>query len=479
MVDARVIDESGLRAGLSVRTRVIVYLVALTSAALAVAGATAYLIERSHVDATIKDDLTVRTEDFLQFSTGANPRTGVKFASADELLYEGIRRAGLTRDEGAVGMMAGAARYVPAGDDRIKLENDPAFLTAAWDNAQKSIVVRSVTTAKTNYLYTSIPLVDSTGTTAAVLVLATDRGATLAALNTTFRSYALVAVIALIAISFVAYVTVGRLLHPIGLLDRTARRISEADLSERIPIVGRDDLSRLSGTVNAMLDRLERAFADQRQLLDDASHELRTPLTIVRNRLELLEPRDAESVDAARGDLLDEVDAMSRLVDDLVTLAKADRPEFIRAEPILVHDITDATFARAQSLGNRRWSIEHDENVTIVADPQRLTQAWLQLASNAVKFSREGSRIALGSLVSEGWVRLWVRDEGSGISSTDLAHIRERFFRVDPTVEGVGLGLTIVAAIADAHDGALEVASTLGVGSTFTIAIPQRKPGLT
>jgi len=473
-------DESGVRAGLSVRTRVIVYLLALTTVALAVAGATAYAIERSHIDATINDDLAVRTEDFLQFSTGANPGTGVRFANADELLYEGIRRSSaLTRDEGAVGMISGAARYVPAGDDRVKLENDPDFLTAAWANAAHTIVVRAVDTSATDYRYASIPLVDSNGTTAAVLVLATDRGATLQALNTTFRSYTVVALIALVAIGIVAYVTVGRLLHPIGLLDRTARRISEADLSERIPIVGRDDLSRLSQTVNAMLDRLERAFADQRQLLDDASHELRTPLTIVRNRLELLEPRDAEAVDTAREDLLDEVDAMSRLVDDLVTLAKADRPEFIRAEPLLVHDLTEATFARAQSLGNRAWAIKNDANVQIVADPQRLTQAWLQLASNAVKFSQDGSSIALGSLASEGWVRLWVRDEGTGISSIDLSRIRERFFRVDPTLEGAGLGLTIVAAIAAAHGGALEVASTLGVGSTFTIAIPQRNLQLT
>ncbi len=376
--------------------------------------------------------------------------------------------------ESAVGYLDGVPRFVPANlGNRLRLEDDPEFMEAARASATSAIVVRSAHTDLRDYRYVSVPVVDEHGVELATFTIATDRGAMMADLNRTFSAYVAAGLLALTLIGAIAWVTVGRLLRPIRLLDQTAREITDTDLSRRIPIVGHDDLAGLSETVNAMLARLEDAFSAQRQLLDDAGHELRTPLAVMRTSLELLEPRDQEQVVGAQTLLLDEVAMMSRLVDDLVVLAKADRPEFVRWEPVDLGDLTDAVFARAQALGDRAWTVVERAEGTFPGDAQRLTQAWMQLVANAVKFSDPGSSVSLGSALGSEEVRLWVRDEGRGIPAEHQSHVLERFHRVDASVDGAGLGLPIVAAIALAHGGRVEVDSTPGVGSLFTIVIPR------
>jgi two-component system, OmpR family, sensor kinase len=306
----------------------------------------------------------------------------------------------------------------------------------------------------------------------AVLVFVQDRSAEHAELTATYRTYGLVALASLILIGAVGWLVAGRLLSPLRLLGSTARRITDSDLSGRIPVTGHDDVSELTRTVNAMLDRLETAFDSQRELLDDAGHELRTPLTILRGHLELLDPTDAAEVAATRALALDEVDRMHRLVDDLVTLAKAERPDFARPAPVDVGRLIDDVLDKA--LGTRRWVIDERTEATARLDSQRITQGLLQLAANAVKFSAPDSTIALGSRVADGRVRLWVRDDGQGVSPEDAERIFERFARghAGRGVEGSGLGLPIVVAIAEAHGGRILLDSRPGQGSTFTLDLP-------
>jgi signal transduction histidine kinase len=173
--------------------------------------------------------------------------------------------------------------------------------------------------------------------------------------------------------------------------------------------------------------------------------------------------------------LLDEVKMMSRLVDDLVVLAKADRPEFVRRERASLARITDAVFAKAKALGDREWVLSARGKGSFTGDPQRLTQAWTQLVANAVKFSDPGSRIEVGSAAAGNEIRLWVRDEGRGIPPEHQARILERFHRVDTSVEGSGLGLPIVAAIAAAHGGRVEIESDGASGSLLTIVVPRKE----
>jgi two-component system OmpR family sensor kinase len=458
----------------SVRARVLGYLISLSAVAVAVSGVVAYGLELRSIDRDITGDLTLRAQSFLKLAQEGDPSTRLPYTDARVLLYAGVSQVIASPTESAVGHANGVPLFVPKYAQRLPLERDEAFLFAAEAHPTDQVIVRSVRTEEALYHYVSVPIFDGNNNVLGTFTVATDRGALVSSLNHTFALYLLAGAVALVLTGAVAWVTVGRLLRPITLLDETAKDISESDLSRRIPIVGHDDLARLSHTVNAMLDRLENAFATQRQLLDDAGHELRTPLAVMRTNLELLEPRDSEQVASTQFLLLDEVAMMSRLVDDLVILAKADRPEFVQHEVLDLGEFTDAAFSRAQALGDREWSLDSRGEGQFEGDGQRLTQAWMQLVANAVKFSDPGSPVAVGSSLDGGRVRLWVKDAGRGIPPDEHERVIERFHRLNPDVEGAGLGLPIVAAITSAHEGHLELESAPGVGSLFTMVLPMR-----
>jgi signal transduction histidine kinase len=234
-----------------------------------------------------------------------------------------------------------------------------------------------------------------------------------------------------------------------------------------------------------MLERLDAGAHEQQRFMDDVGHELRTPLTILRGHLELMTQGDAADVAETRALLLDELFRMQRLVDDLLLLANAQRPEFVRRRQLDVARFTNEVMEKIRVLAKRRWQIDEMCGVVVDADPQRLTQALIQLAANAVKYTDDEATIALGSRVEPGTVNddgvpgpdtlaVWVRDTGTGIEAQDQDRIFERFGRVETGrgEEGAGLGLAIVTAIAEAHSGRVTVKSAPGQGSTFTLHIP-------
>jgi signal transduction histidine kinase len=290
------------------------------------------------------------------------------------------------------------------------------------------------------------------------------------------RTYAVVAGAALIVIAFGAFVISGRLLRPLRDLRETAAEISAGDLSRRIDLTGNDDLTELTRTFNSMLDRLDEAFATQRNFLDDVGHELRTPITIVQGHLELMNSARPGEVDSTRDLVLDEMDRMSRLVEELILLAKTRRPDFVRRQPVDVRALTESLFEKMRALALRDWRLDGAAPVQADLDPQRMTQAMLQLASNAVRHTDEDSLVAVGSAADERGLRFWVRDAGDGIEAADQVRIFERFRRGTSAGEGSGLGLAIVRGIAQAHGGDVTVTSTLGIGSTFTITVPREQP---
>ena len=163
------------------------------------------------------------------------------------------------------------------------------------------------------------------------------------------------------------------------------------------------------------------------------------------------------------------------MVEDLILLSKAQRPDFLVTGPIDLAPFTEDLVDKARTLGDRNWELAEPGDAQFVGDAQRLTQAMLELAHNAVKFSTAGSAITIGGRATAGEVRLWVRDEGVGIAAAEVDHVLQRFGRASSSlgVEGSGLGLSIVAAIAEAHHGRVDVDSAPGVGSTFTIVLPR------
>lgn len=287
-----------------------------------------------------------------------------------------------------------------------------------------------------------------------------------------------VTLVFLVVFSLLAWVTAGRVLSPLRLLRKTAQSITESDMTQRIPVKGSDEIAELSLTFNEMLDRLQFAFDSQQEFLKDASHELRTPITVIQGHLEMLsyQPTRQQETIAL---VMDELNRMNRLVNDLLLLAKAECPNFLKPKPEELDWLTEELYLKARSLANRDWRLESKGLSPVVVDRQRLTQAMMNLVENAVRHTQPGDSITLGSAVKEDYAYIWVRDSGEGIAPEDQERIFERFARAtnhDQEFEGSGLGLSIVKAIAQAHGGWIELKSRLGQGSTFTIVLPLDAP---
>src|SRR5579883_641763 len=275
----------------------------------------------------------------------------------------------------------------------------------------------------------------------------------------------------------------GRALAPIDRITRTARAIGAGNLTGRLGLAPRaDEVGRLAATFDSMLDRLERAFAQQRQFVADASHELRTPLTIIKGDLDVLlrRRRDPDEYEEVVRGVDDEITRLSRLVEDLLTLARADSGQAELAREFVYLDaLVDEVVAAIRRLAEARGitvEAQLERDIAIVGDPARLRQLMLNLLDNAVKYTPAGGHVQVRLAGSAGWAYLEVTDSGIGIASEDLPHIFDRFFRADKARSraegGTGLGLAIALWCASAHGGRIEVRSRLSEGSVFTVRLP-------
>ncbi len=266
----------------------------------------------------------------------------------------------------------------------------------------------------------------------------------------------------------------GRVLTPLQQLAETAHAISESDLTQRLSVSGSGEIAELATTFNEMMDRLQAAFASQREFVNDAGHELKTPITIIQGHLELMgdDPEERKETLAL---VMDELERMSRLVNDLLLLARLERPDFLRLETIEVCSFTEEIYAKVSALGDRHWQIHNVGTGTIVIDRQRVTEAIVNLAHNAVQYTQEGDNVSIGSSTDRDRTYFWVKDAGKGIAPSDQKRIFERFARAAGSrrrSDGSGLGLAIVQAIVEAHHGEVKLHSQVGRGSTFVLVFP-------
>ena len=297
------------------------------------------------------------------------------------------------------------------------------------------------------------------------------------------RTFSLGALAALFVASLaVGWVIAGRVLAPIGRITGVAREIQATDLSRRIRMQGpNDELKQLADTFDAMLARIDAAFAAQQQFLADASHELRNPLAIIRTNADLaLSDPDPQEEELRQAVVVVKraSDRMARLVDDLLALARREAPTFA-IEPVdlgrAASEASDEFLAPAEARG-----IVLDRavapGVVVMGDSDALKRAIGNLLENAVRLAPADSRIrlAVGSERDLAWVA--VSDEGPGIAPEHQPRVFDRFWRADKARSradgGTGLGLSIVRQIAQTHGGDVQLQSRVGVGSTFTIWLP-------
>ena len=285
--------------------------------------------------------------------------------------------------------------------------------------------------------------------------------------------------VALIVFPFGVWLLAQRALTPLKRMTKAASRISSQDLSQRVPVPkSRDEVGELSVTLNRMLDRLQETLETQRRFTADASHELRTPVTAISGHASYLLRRthptseQVEPLEIIQSEAL----RMSKLVNDLLELARADAGLTVKREPMNLVETVEAVSKELAPVA-RGATIEAFSPVPLLevsGDAARLKQVVLNLVQNALNAG--SSRVSVSLLKEGAWARLEVLDNGPGIPESALPNLFERFYRVDGARStrgnGSGLGLAIVKWIVEQHGGTVAVESKVGEGTVFTVLLP-------
>jgi signal transduction histidine kinase len=455
------------RRGIGVRARLLVWFLVLAGAALA--GSALVTNRALHAQLEDRVDLDLRREaERFEVLIASEP--------VPEVDPEARLRAALVTYLGAT----------PVGEDQVVMalvEGEPIAISAEprhridrldgavreWDGAGSG-EYRDVETPAGVLRSLVVPV--ELGRAEGALIVGEFVGEARADLDDLTRRIAAASACALVAAGLLAWGTAGRVLRPVRQLARTARGISDDDLSARLEVEGHDETASMARTFNDMLDRLEGSLDAQRNLLRDVGHELRTPLTIMRGHLERLPDDPAERAESVSL-LLGEIDRLARVVSDLRLLAQADGPGFLTCSPVDAGDVVRDLGSLASVAAPRDWQVGPIAEAVVVADRQRLLQALLNLVQNAIGATGPGDRIELGSRHEDGEVVFVIRDSGPGVPEAERARIFDRFARGQAGEGGgTGLGLSIARAIVVGHGGRIWLEDG-GPGATFCIGLPE------
>jgi heavy metal sensor kinase len=294
--------------------------------------------------------------------------------------------------------------------------------------------------------------------------------------------------VALVVSAGLGYLLARKALAPVEQLRRRTREITADHLDRRLPVGNPgDELGRLALTINDMIGRLERSFAEVRRFTADASHELRTPLTAIRTETEVALRKSPVTAEQRQllGSILEECERLTKLTDQLLALAREDA-----GGPPLTGDVVDLAALVGRTVETMRPLAEARGQrlqaaipgpAWVRGDAVRLRQVFYNALDNAIKYTPEGGAVEVRVEARAGEAVVTVTDTGEGILPEHLPRVFERFYRVDKArtreMGGTGLGLSIARSIVTAHGGRIELTSTPGRGTTGTVTLPLARPG--
>jgi two-component system OmpR family sensor kinase len=470
----------------SLKIRLIAVLCAFVIVALATTDAITYASFRSYAVGQLDQQL-FRSANLVARNLGfSNPLGGPGSDFANQAVTPGTLATELSPN---------GQRLLPWTSFSAKTQSSPLLpASLASEAARASGGAPQYRTVRGTGSIESYRVLEASLTNGNVLVEAIPLTETDGALHRLLELELLVSGAVLIALAAAAWLIIRLSLRPLQKMADTAGEIAAGDLSQRVKETdNRTEVGRLGRALNVMLGRIETAFREReasearlRRFVADASHELRTPLTSIRGYAELFQhglvDRPAD-LDTAMRRIDSESIRMAGLVDDLLLLARLDQGRPLEQEPVDLAALAGDAVQDARAIDpSRTVSFEAPPSCPIIGDDARLRQLLGNLVSNALAYTPAGSplEVIVTVVASQGVapskVRISVVDHGPGIPPDAVAHVFERFWRSDParvrSHGGAGLGLSIVAAIADAHGGHVSIIGTPGGGATFSVELP-------
>lgn len=460
----------------SLRLRIVCVAIVLTVLGLGVAGTLTFSIMSNRYEERVVRELEQEIDE-LQAIADHRSATGDPFRDVTSLLETATKAAVPSRHESVLALTNEQPKFRPQPQD-FDLTTDAVISVIREEHTPGETVFATAHSPQYGELRLIIASVTVDGDpTVGTYVVAYAVEEERQVLWQTASFYGVISFLTLLLVGIAAWIVMGKIIRPLESLTQATKHVTVDDLGKRVEVPNADnEVTVLATQFNSMLERLEAGYINQRQFLRDSGHELRTPITIVRGTVEMLDADD-EDFDESKEIALEELDRMARIVADLSVLAQAEQPDFVHLKSENTRSFAEAALSTVKRIDKRPWKLTTVVDTTAYFDRQRMMQAVVQLATNAVQYSDANSDIELSieAQNDQQHVVFSVRDYGCGISPEDHERIFERFIRAGQSrsIGNSGLGLSIVSAIAEAHGGSVEVESALGKGSRFSIVIPR------